>query len=66
MCSRKDYVAVAKIINDAQPLPGSTPTAATITRCSLENVAQDLAKYFATDNARFDRARFLAACGVQS
>lgn len=31
----------------------------------VESIANELADYFATDNpAKFDRARFLRACGV--
>lgn len=28
------------------------------------SIAHDLSGYFATDNRNFDRARFLAACGI--
>lgn len=31
---------------------------------ALRHAAGKLAAYFATENPRFDRARFLAACGV--
>lgn len=31
---------------------------------ALDAVARDLAHQLANDNPRFDRARFLAACGV--
>ena len=27
-------------------------------------IAENLADYFATDNPKFDRARFLQACGI--
>lgn len=30
-----------------------------------DTVARRLADYFATDNGRFDRRRFLRACGVE-
>lgn len=32
----------------------------------IENLAESLADALATTNPKFDRARFLAACGVQS
>lgn len=32
---------------------------------ALEVVALDMADMFAADNPRFDRARFLAACGIE-
>jgi hypothetical protein len=28
-------------------------------------IARDLADYFASDNQRFDRVRFLTACGIE-
>lgn len=53
--TKKDYVAIAAIIvehkNDRYR-PAHT-------------IALALAGYFATDNARFDRARFLRACGIE-
>ncbi len=39
----------------------TTNTGANIAR----PIAKDLADYFATDNPKFDRARFLQACGLQ-
>jgi hypothetical protein len=64
--TRKDYVALAKIFNDALPLAQSTPTAATIARSVVHDIAYDTAAMLAAGNPRFDRARFLKACGVQS
>lgn len=56
--TKRHFEAVAHILNNeaafslkAQP--------------HLESVARRLADYFATDNSRFDRARFLKACGVE-
>lgn len=31
----------------------------------LSLIAESLADYFQTDNAKFDRARFLQACGIK-
>ncbi len=39
----------------------TTNTGANIAR----PIAKDLADYFATDNPKFDRARFLQACGIE-
>jgi hypothetical protein len=32
---------------------------------TAEHIATDLSKYFATDNPKFNRARFLQACGIE-
>lgn len=59
--TKKDFKAIADIIQTA--VNQSTQK----TGCeSLTQVAKDLAAYCATTNPRFDRARFLNACGVQS
>lgn len=51
--TKKDYIAVAAVMNSAM-----------IGNADPERVARKLAEVFALDNPRFDRARFLAACGV--
>ena len=63
--TRKDYVAIAQAFQTAQ-------TAMENSRCiespasALAEVAFRIALAMKQDNARFDRARFLKACGVQS
>lgn len=47
--SRKHYVAIARAVDLAD---------------NKVDVAYNLASIFANDNPRFDRARFLEACGV--
>lgn len=64
--TRKDYVAIARVIVDAQFI--NCPTAAEVamnkaTRCKI---AYQIADLLARDNPRFDGARFLKACGVAS
>lgn len=57
--SRKHYVAIAAMIRrrvDADATVGGH----SITR----EIAEGLADVFADDNPRFDRARFLTACGI--
>lgn len=60
--SKKHYEAIAlriwrhtigDINGDAQVIDSST-------------FAKDLADYFASDNPRFDRTKFLQACGIVS
>lgn len=53
--SRKTYVTVAEILNDARHA-GSSETA-------TEEIAESLAWMFAQDNPRFDHDRFMNACG---
>ena len=67
--TKKHYEAIAAIIastyNNANlyTTPGYKDTAKE-RRETLETTASRLADYFAQDNPRFDRTRFLAACGI--
>ena len=65
--TRKDYVLIAESLRMAlaqcRMLPGEAATFAVI---GAERAAHAIACDLARDNARFDRARFLAACGVAS
>lgn len=56
MLTKKYYVMIANAIKRASDAPGYAERNAF--------VAHELADEFARDNARFDRARFLKACGV--
>ena len=64
--TRKDYVLIAAALRDtllincpsAEYLAGAT--------AARDSAAQRVADSLARDNARFDRARFLEAAGVQS
>ncbi len=56
MLSRKHYQAIAAIVADA------TDTGDVI---HVSDLTRRLADYFTRDNPAFDRAKFLAACGVQ-
>jgi hypothetical protein len=49
--TKKDYVHAASSI-------------AKLPKARRKAMAEDLAKMFQSDNPRFDRSRFLAACGV--
>jgi len=74
MLTKKDFKAVADAINSVTLMamePGGTIGTAqervnlrdgvNITR---KQIAIDLADYFATRNPRFDRERFMKACGL--
>jgi uncharacterized membrane protein YjgN (DUF898 family) len=54
--TRKDYNLIAEVIANSQGL----------TRVGIINtVAERMADALQADNPRFDRARFLTACGVK-
>jgi hypothetical protein len=58
--SKKDYIAIAAAIK-ASARPATSETDA-----SIAELSRRLSSIFAAENPRFDHARFLAACGVQS
>lgn len=57
--SKKHFEAIAAELRAALELD-SNPAA----RQSVERVAEGLSNIFARENPRFDRARFLKACGL--
>ena len=71
--TRKDYIATADTIAqfvrdlDRDALTTTTDRGLAILsgeRVATQTLALRLADLFATDNERFDRARFLKACGL--
>lgn len=56
--TRKDYQLIAKVFNDFSKVIDLNETVGA-------EIALCLADDFANDNPRFDRARFLEACGVK-
>lgn len=65
--SKKHYDAIAAVIGEmvaAYPdAPLFSPERAA--RVAVEQTADLLAEYFAADSPRFDRGRFLRACGIE-
>ena len=57
--SKKDYIAIAREFNIQLALHADSKPACT----ALREIAQALAIQFKQDNPRFDRERFLIACG---
>jgi len=55
--SRKDFQAIADILKKEMPHIEITG------RGGLENISRSLATYFKSQNERFDREKFLDACG---
>ncbi len=61
MLTRKHYKAIAAIVKDC-----TKTTDDAVTYVSSSQLCHELADYFAADNPRFDRERFLTACGIES
>lgn len=62
--TKKDYVAIAQALRDAY---GEDHAAFPVSGEEMrQEAAGRLCEAFAADNPRFDRARFLAACGIES
>ena len=61
--SRKDYRATADLIKSQRRLDG--PTEATrLANDTLRNIADGMPSIFKADNSRFDRQKFMEACGL--
>lgn len=60
--TRKDFEAIARILNAEanQPMYVDLPDC----REAVRDVAVQMAAYFNVENPRFDRERFLTACGL--
>lgn len=66
MLSKRRYVAIASELARCQSVfrIGSPEVVPSYLRAT-KHIANALADYFASDNPRFDRVRFLEACGVE-
>ena len=62
--SRKDYVAIAKIISDAQLINCATAEELAVNQATRSRIAIALAAYFRGQNTRFEGARFVIACNL--
>ena len=60
--TKKHYEAIAKVIYNRVVLCEGNK----IVLAGLYYTTVDLANYFAKENPRFDRRRFLKACGIES
>ncbi len=64
--SRKDYEFIAALLKSERPNQKAwetNPSAAGAVVLTLDNLAHEMANHFERCNARFDRARFMQACG---
>ena len=62
--TKKHYEAIAAILEKYRNAPLYEADYSDYR--TAEHIAAELADYFATDNPRFDRARFWQACGIES
>lgn len=62
--TKKDYIAIAQVIKQSNRETGDAK-ANQVRAHLLACVAQDLGDVMERNNPRFDRARFLSACGVE-
>lgn len=62
MVTKKDFKAIAEIIKQAEIYCHDTGNYGGI--ANGKKIANDLADYFATQNPRFDRQKFLDVCGL--
>jgi hypothetical protein len=67
--TKKDYILIAAALHRGKPatqegVPCNTYTS--IACNTYTNIATHIATALATDNPRFNRSRFLEACGLQS
>jgi hypothetical protein len=56
--TKKDYVLIAKVLKDSSELERIEPVV-------FKLVCKRFSKVLANENPRFDRGRFLTACGVE-
>lgn len=61
--TRKDYVKIAQVF--ALHMQVATETGAGEQQETIEDLASEMAHMLHRDNPRFDRDKFLAACGVK-
>lgn len=65
MLTRKDYKAIARYISETKPANGMPVDWQAGCYAACERIGLLLANHFEADNPRFDRARFLKACGLK-
>lgn len=62
--TRKDCVAIALAISDGALINCITNADVAMNVITRAKIARQLAETMSRDNPRFDRARFLKACGI--
>ena len=62
--TKKHFQAIASILKDEVEINSGGRPIDIGARLSAKEIAQKMADYFKSENANFDRARFLSACGL--
>lgn len=65
--TKKDYIRIAAAIHSGKPLPGGEtvhPGGRATAYSVFYQIAEAMADSLAAENPRFNRARFLDACGT--
>lgn len=63
--TKKDFIALAEALNAAKPFGIKHAARAKAAHEAWENCCHRIANACAASNGRFDRNRFLAACGME-
>lgn len=63
--TKKDYIVIAAVIRDGALINLETLRDVEVNSLTRLQIARTMANMLARDNSRFDRDRFLAACGVK-
>ena len=64
--TRKDYIAIAAALNDTLLIDCPSVEFLNGAKAAAISASGRIADVLARDNPRFDRERFLTACGVES
>ena len=62
--TKKDYIAIAAVIRDGALINLETLRDVEVNGQTRRQIAGTMANMLSRDNDRFDRERFLKACGV--
>lgn len=62
--TKRHFEAIARMLRERVEFPDGTIDFDSGYRMATRHIAFDLADYFEEQNPRFDRQRFLTACGI--
>lgn len=65
MFTRQHYKAIAEILQSERSFAIDIEGHCYNCKERIRHIIVEMADYFATDNSRFDRQKFLAACGLE-
>lgn len=65
MFTKQHYRAITEIIASERQFASAADGHCTACLCRIDAIARRNADYFEQDNPRFDRQKFLKACGIR-